>query len=251
MTASVFKVGDFGIIIMSVFLFLGISIFFLIALIQAFNKKSKTWRVLTFVSAGLLIVTGGLLIWDVFTFTSNLLGNQDDSQKIPANRIITSIDSLCQLQIPKHWSLLNDLHEDATMQAGNLKREEYLIILTDLKIDFGGTLQEHVALTIGSMLENIEGAKAGVPEELIINGYSAIKNRIDGTVDFTKIVYIIHTIEGQSAFYQVLMWTLPSKENQAIQVFEEVISTFREIKTIPSQPRHERELSLTPEVMKG
>lgn len=238
-----FQLGQIFGIFISIILFIGIPVFFLVSIIKFSNTKTNEWKILSMISGILLIVPLGLIVYGIVVWTSNIQTHVVGDRNIPKNRVIFDSDSLCQITIPDHWTILTNLHEDATIQVGNLRKEEYLILLTDLRLDFQGSLDEHVEITIGNMINNIEDATTSGPQQLFINGNRAIRHQLEGTVDRIKIIYYQTTIAGRFAYYQILAWTLPSKAAKASAVFEEVVSTFRERTTLPPPTKFEEEFS--------
>lgn len=222
---------DLGIVVGSVIgviLLLGIPIFFIVSLVFAIRQKTRVWIIMAIVSGFLSLIPLGLFSYGVYKGISSFDSYTNNDAVIPENRVIVSVDSLCQITIPEHWTLLNNLHDDASMQAGNLLREEYLIVLNDYKMDFVGSLEDHVDITMNTLMSNIENAIIEKSENTIINGYRAIKHTVRGDVDRTTIVYLQTTIEGDNAFYQIISWTLPSKEEKSMEVFNNTILTFKE-----------------------
>jgi len=238
-----FQIGQIFGIFFSIIILVGIPVFFLISIIKYSNNKTNEWKILSIISGILLVVPMGLVVYGIAVWTSNIQNHVVGDNNIPSDRVIFDHDSLCQLKIPDHWTMLTNLHEDATIQVGNLRKEEYLILLTDLKLDFQGTLDEHVEITIGNMINNIEDATASGPQQLFIDGNRAIRHQLEGTVDRIKIIYYQTTIEGRFAYYQILAWTLPSKAEEASTVFNEVVNTFRERRTFPPPKTFENDFS--------
>ncbi len=140
-----------------------------------------------------------------------------------------SADVAVSFQLPEHWSTIDELHDDATFQAGNRLREEYLIVLTDNKIDYAGTLAEHAELTSNSIINESQNSSRSDPKKLTINGYSAIQYEIACTVDNINLNYLHTTLEGQRGFHQVLAWTVRSKKAKGFVTFAEVLGTFQEL----------------------
>jgi hypothetical protein len=159
----------------------------------------------------------------------SLKGYNSTIQDVAHDRIIVSSDSLCQITIPAHWKKLEALHEDATIQVGNSFKGEYIIVLTDRKEEFSGTLEEHAAITSAGIMNSIsEGSKTEL-EQLKINGYRALRYRIDGLVDRTRITYLQTTFEGKKGYYQVLAWCTAAHAPEALDTFVGVAKTFKEL----------------------
>lgn len=223
-----YTIGTIIGIIIGAIILLSVPTLFIIGLVQSFRKKTKGWIILTCLMGLVLLVPITALSYGLFKGASN---SQDYSsqQKVPENREIISEDGLCKLIIPTHWVLLENLNEAASLQIGNLLREQYLVVLSDLKEDFDGTLQDHADSTSSNVIYNIAKGQRSEPEMLEISGYKAIRYTITGNVERLKIIYLHTTLEGQKAYHQILAWTLPSKAEESLKIFKDVIKTFEEI----------------------
>ena len=222
---------DFGVVIgviIGIVFLLAIPALFIISLVFAIKQKTRIWIIISIITGFLSLIPFGLFSYGAYKGISSLESYTNKDAAIPENRVIISLDSLCQITIPEHWTLLDNLHDEASMQVGNLLGEEYLIVLSDHKIDFAGSLEDHVDITLNSLLSNIENAIIEESENTIINGYRAIRHKVRGDVDRTTIIYLQTTIEGDNAFYQIIAWTLPSKVDKSMKVFNNTILTFVE-----------------------
>ncbi|UCF67795.1 MAG: hypothetical protein JSV80_00400 [Acidobacteriota bacterium] len=76
------------------------------------------------------------------------------------------------------------MHEQASVQAGNLLCEEYLLLLTDLKEDFAGTLDEHAEITSSGVVETIERPERSEPEHLARIIHEPLRRRIASSAWF-------------------------------------------------------------------
>jgi hypothetical protein len=215
-------------IILGAIIILGIPTLFILGLIQAFRKKTKGWIVLTCLMGLALLISITAFSYGLFK-TAYSYNKHSSEQKIPENREIISEDGLCKLTIPPHWVLLKELNEGASIQVGNPQLNQYLIVLTDLKKDFDGTFEEHADFTSSNLIRGIEKGQRSESEMLEINGYKAIRYTITGSVEHSKIIYLHTTLEGEKGYHQVLAWTIPSKAEASLKVFEDVLKTFEEI----------------------
>lgn len=214
--------------IIGILLLLGIPVLFIISVIKAIKQKTRGWIIISITTGVLSLIPLGIFSYGVYKGINKLDNYTNEKAKIPENREIVSLDSLCQITIPEHWILLENLHDEASMQVGNLLSEEYLIILSDHKMDFNGSLEDHVDVTLSTLVSNIENVNIEASEKTVINGFQAIKHKVTGSVDRTTIVYLQTTIEGNNAFYQIIAWTLPSKADKSMEVFNNTILTFAE-----------------------
>jgi hypothetical protein len=143
---------------------------------------------------------------------------------------ITATDGQSQITLPVGWSVQKDLHDDAELQAANLRQEQYVIVLTENKADFVDTdLASYADVVLDSFLENVETEDRPTGRSVSINGAKALQYEIRGTVDNIKVVYWLTAVEGSQNYYQVLTWTLASKAEQNAPILQEVAQSFREV----------------------
>ena len=174
-----------------------------------------------------LMVAGvGVLVWATSRPGSTFAGG--------GGQVATSKNGDSQVRLPAHWSQLQGLNEQATIQAGNKQREEYLIVITEPKDNFAGdlTYRDYSRITRERMIKNLDDAKVvGEPTELLINGRRAVRFEIHGVLkkNRLKIVYLHTTVDGEKSFHQVLAWTMPSRLADARAILEEATGTFTEL----------------------
>ena len=196
-------------------------ILFVASLVMTLRKRTAGWKFVTILSG---LLTLPMVVFVVLAFFQGIRESVlDQVDEMPTT--ITSSDGMLRLTIPPSWVEIADLHEDASIKVGNGLRDEYLVVLTDLKEDFVGDLDDHVDTTVGQMLETNEDAKVTRREPTQVAGYDARKVELRGTVDRARIVYLQITIEAEDAFHQVLAWTLSSKREDAFGVFKKTLST--------------------------
>jgi hypothetical protein len=114
--------------------------------------------------------------------------------------------------------------------VGNEITEQYLIVLTEAKMDFEeidlAGYADLAAQTLEASLTNkVRGP--GVPRQ--VQGRPALEMRITGTIDNLKIVYWLTAVEGREHYYQVLTWTLASRANGNESALRNVVDSFQEV----------------------
>jgi len=132
-----------------------------------------------------------------------------------------------ELRVPSHWAKRNDLNEVAIFQMGNVRKEEYMIVIEDSFQELPGyTLAEYTELQNNALTE--QDFKVSVVKPLEINGNNSLQFKVSGVVENTNIDYLITYIEGKERYYLVMMWTLASKKSQVFPTFKAVMQTFTE-----------------------
>jgi acyl carrier protein len=200
---------------------LGIGIFFLIALIRAIIAKTRGW-ILAAVISGVLGLFGVVGLFGAAATSIAKLAKTAKQKK----KTMASKNGSYQLEVPASWRDMPELHQDAEIRAGDGVQEQYVIVAEHPKSDFGGTLAEFEELIAGQMKGNISGGEISEPESRPVGAYPAIHRRLAGTVKKLGIVYHVSLIETKTSFYQVLTWTMKSRESAAAPVFREVVDSF-------------------------
>jgi hypothetical protein len=170
----------------------------------------------------------------LFTMTIMLLiaanGCADETSE--GSKVITSDDGFCQLEIPNDWSLRSDLNDYANIQAANLKKEVYVITISEYKIDFADdtTLESYSDITYQTFVDSLtDPVMISGPTQLEINGRRALQYEIRGEVEGVRAVCLHTSVDGEKGFHQVLAWTLISKYEKNLALLRSVIDSFREI----------------------
>jgi len=131
-----------------------------------------------------------------------------------ATRDLFAPNKWCKVTVPADWQALEQLNEDADIQAGNPKKDAYLIVIVEDKTEFFGVdLESFAELTSTGIADNLLSVQS-VPTELASVGQrKAIQHKITGSIPDTrvKVVYLHTVVQGQRAYYQIIAWT--SEEN--------------------------------------
>lgn len=140
-----------------------------------------------------------------------------------------SKDGKSEIRIPSEWARLNSLNDEAVIEVGNERREEYLIVISESKEDFSGmALDKYADLCVGGMKERVKLSRVSEPKKVTIEGKSGLQYEMEGTVDYVNIGYVVTFVDGDKNFHQIMAWTMKSQFNDKKQKLAEVTSTFRE-----------------------
>ena len=137
--------------------------------------------------------------------------------KAPSNSDLTqkmySADKHVSIRVPESWKT-KDLVSGALIGAANLSDENYVVVLEDSKADFEDNLtferySENIQKQLMTNISN--GQIQGAVKDVQVAKLNANQFVFFGTVDGTKIAYVITLIETDKSFYRVLAWTLQSR----------------------------------------
>ncbi len=206
------------------FALLGGGLVFVITMIKATTSKSRGWITGAVVSGVVALV--GLL--GAVGLAASSLGKAIQANKSEGDRKnrLASDDGRYRLEVPKSWKEMPELNDAAGIVAGNAFREQYVLVIENSKADFVGSLEDFDQLTSEGLGENLENPEISKPENRKVGAFPALHRRVLGTSDKIRVVYQISSVETADAFYQVMMWTIPSREAAALPVFREVVDSF-------------------------
>lgn len=153
------------------------------------------------------------------------------AQEKTAPLVVASEDGLTQVTLPEGWQRQQDLHQEAEIQVANPRRDLYVIVLSEAKMDFDNiTFEEHSRFTREPLMKNLANAKLeSGPKQLTINERPAVQYEISGVLDKIRVRYIHTTIDGATKFHQVLAWSLPSNYEKYHNELDAVINSFKEL----------------------
>lgn len=156
---------------------------------------------------------------------------KEDSSNHTSGNILKSNNDLSEITLPEGWKEQKGLNEKADIQAADSLNNNFMIVLSESKLDFNEmTLDKHSEATRSILLKAIGNPVVEGPTRLTINGFPAVQYKITGSIDNLNPVYLHTTIETPKNFHQVLAWTLASKYEKNKPVLDKVIGSFKEVK---------------------
>tara|TARA_B110000977_G_scaffold19135_1_gene23073 strand:+ start:560 stop:1144 length:585 start_codon:yes stop_codon:yes gene_type:complete len=156
---------------------------------------------------------------------------------------LISVGNKYSLSIPSFLTKVNNLNDDASLQYQHAWKEFYVIAIDESKEEMHNALIEN-DLT-DTYKKNIEGYsklimdvfKDGLSNpyqsELIdttINKMPAKLTTLSGTVEGIDVYYSIGIYEGKDSYYQVLAWTLKSKQYSYKTKMNKILYSLAELK---------------------
>ena len=147
------------------------------------------------------------------------------------------------IDLPKSFSKVDFLHEDASLQYQNILSEFYTIVIDEPSSDFDNLVLEDASLREtytpdltgyskllkDNLAATIKNGKFSKFEDTKINGNQAKLMTVNGTVDGIDVFYQFGFVKGKETYYQIVNWTeLKRKEDHAASM-EKIISSFKEL----------------------
>jgi hypothetical protein len=145
-------------------------------------------------------------------------------------------------RVPNYLKEATELHEDAVVQFQNPVKEFYLISIEEsqkqlhnaiveggLQDDYRLNLEGYATLIGDKFSDNVdELISKSENKALMVQGDSAMYFEAEAKVNGIKIFYHYSFIKGDSLYYQIMSWTLPSKKEKAKPIMQEILTSFKE-----------------------
>jgi Tfp pilus assembly major pilin PilA/TM2 domain-containing membrane protein YozV len=154
------------------------------------------------------------------------------NQQAPvASHWVTSEDGLTRIRLPNIWKHMPELTEIGSIEYGNPRREQYLLVISEPKADFSSTidLQAYNELLLDQNYRaGINNLSLEFRGPVSFNDLKGLKYEVRGEIDNIKLVYLHTSLESKNHFHQVLFWTLPTRWADAAEIYEAALTTFSE-----------------------
>jgi hypothetical protein len=144
-------------------------------------------------------------------------------------KVVTASDRKSQLTVPATWKDMPKSYQNelATIQLGDLRKEQYVAVITASKGDFDDLAGFAEACLADA--DALEEANISQQRPLTVGGLTAVQHVITGKTSGIRIVFWYTMVEGKNNYFQVVGWTLPSKQSEAEPVILDVVNSFREL----------------------
>ena len=144
-------------------------------------------------------------------------------------RTVLDPDKKYQITLSSGWKIMDKLHEDAEIQAGNELSDKFLLVFIEAKEDFADdiNLKKYRNIIKKNMSGGIKNFSSEEKGEGSVNGFKSESYIYSGSVDEIKIKYYITYIETEKNYIQVLFWTLNSKFDGLFNEFDAIKNSFK------------------------
>lgn len=139
---------------------------------------------------------------------------------------LASDDRKVQVALPTGWTKLTQLNQLASLQAGSLNANEYLLVVTEKKAD-NLDLRSYSETAITIIMRNMTDPHVGKESPTDIGGLPALERQITGSVNGIPVTYLHYSVEGTDAYYQILTWSLTPSFEQSKARLETAARSFR------------------------
>jgi len=199
----------------------GIAIFTIVAVVMACIRRTRRWVVTSIIAA----VVGFGLLAAAASFALRWSG-REIKERSSARQTVLSDDGKVGLKIPPGWTQIPNLYRDAQLQFGNPQVWEYVAVLSSARSGSAGSFDQQAAAAVSALSQPLRKSEISAPEELTIAGFPARRTRLAGTLILTPVVYLHTAVGTPDRLYEIIQWTLASRETELFPLFEEVAASF-------------------------
>jgi hypothetical protein len=147
---------------------------------------------------------------------------------------LTSADGALQLRVPDSWEV-SELNPVAAVQAGDPEAEAYGVVIEDPRKPLKDyTLERFAEAQMQQLVTGIGLASLSAPERVQVDGKDAVQYQLKGFFDQIEVVYLYTFVETPDRFLKVVTWSLASEFEDNKDVLEQVATSVRELKGLPS-----------------
>ena len=148
----------------------------------------------------------------------------------PLTKKLSSADGKCAVKLPASWYAKNKLNEQAGLQAADIAANSYVIVISESKKNFKAdeTLEDYTDSIIEKAPDQVTGFKNSSVKSFKLGDYEAQQFEVTGTVEKTRLKWLLTTIDAPKNYHQIMVWTTEAKYEANKKLFEQIVESFEE-----------------------
>lgn len=178
----------------------------------------------------------------IFTFILTILlfqactsGNEEQLVRVGAKY---------SLSIPSFLTKVSNLNDDASLQYQHAWKEFYVIVIDESKDEmqkalevnnltdfYKNNIDGYSRLILDVLTESLTNPYQSALIDTTVNGMPAKLTSLTGKVEGMDAFYSIGIYEGKERYYQVLSWTISSKQYSYKSKMEKILYSLKELKS--------------------
>lgn len=147
---------------------------------------------------------------------------EDDS--LPAS------DDSFSVRLPDDWQQCEGLNPQALLQAGDLQRHRYLVVLKQPagELPRALALSDYCAAQLQQCIEKVrEGRLCSEPQPLLEARLPAYAGEMIALVGEVEIQYLVASLQSDDCFYTLFLWCERGEFEGQRESFSEIVAGFR------------------------
>jgi len=153
-----------------------------------------------------------------------------------------TVENRYSISIPSFLKKAHDLNDDASLQYQHIFREFYVIVIDEPKSElkkalddnnltefYSNDIEGYFDLLFNDFEQGVSAFRKSNLIDTLINNMPAKLLTVLGTVEDIDIFYYLAYIEGEKRYYQIMAWTLASREHQYKEKMRKIIYSLKEL----------------------
>ncbi|BBI33024.1 hypothetical protein [Cohnella abietis] len=155
------------------------------------------------------------------------------------SKIFTSENEEIQLTASSSWKKDPTLATQSTLGISQRKAEKYAMVTKTPKTDLASdaTLEDYKNVFLQSSQSSVTDYEETAQRETTIDSSPALMFEVTGEVTKIKIHYLVALVDKPDGFYQILTWSTKSGFVDHKEELDQVIQSFKVLKTTTEQPK--------------
>ncbi len=228
-TSEAYEIGKAVGSLFGCFLAVALPALFLFTLVMAITRKGRGWIVSAVVTGVLsLLLVVGMIVFGATRVVKSAKEGMEATSFVSADGLVTIMGA-------PGWRELDLDSPDADLSIGTMFPGEFLIVISEQKDDFEPEvgIAEFAKIASEQVIGNLKNAEASALEPITVQGLTAYRQELSGSIDGTGIFYLNTYIEGAEHFHQVMAWTLIERKIPALPRLRTVSDSFQEMAPKP------------------
>lgn len=187
-----------------------------------------------------LILDGNL----VFDGSGHHATSSEIGGDVSKGRVLVAPDKSCSIEVPGSWDTFVDLNRGALIQSGNLKENQFLVVLSQKLADLslvpsiGAYCSAQLKQCADKLYSGVILTPATPLEE---GGYTGYFGEITAEVDTVPVTYLVACLQSGECVYTVFLWCETQQYRRRKQDFDRIVLSFCTGNALaPSEPDGKR-----------
>lgn len=145
---------------------------------------------------------------------------------------INSYDNKFQVTVPGAWTTAKnkgDLNSAASIEVQDSEKQKYMIAITEAKADLAMDFEKYQETIFSQNAKNYDTEFKDI-KDININGKACKYVEFKTTQETANIYMRIYAVETNNYYSQILIWTTYSQKDDVQKEFDNIISSFKEVK---------------------
>ena len=153
-----------------------------------------------------------------------------------------TIENKYSIAIPSFLTKANGLNDNASLQYQHVWKEFYIIVLDESKTDtqkalddnnltetYSNDIKGYSDLLLNGFEKGISGSQKSEIIDTLVNNMPARLLTITGRIEGIDAFYSLAFIQGKERYYQIMAWTLSSKEYEYKDKMNRIMYSLKEL----------------------